>query len=123
MRYSVEKLLHGQAEIVDYYRKAADRWQWIWSQPEVENLETFARFLREQEPWFENNCGGRWLAQEIMVVSGFAGLYHVPTGFEDNLERAKLLFDAFRISRCSIDARCITEEVAKSYHLFENSLV
>lgn len=123
MHYSVEMLLHGQAEVIDYYRLAVERWQEIWSRPEASRLEQLARMLQHEQMWFEKNCGGRWVGQEIMVVSGLAGLYSTATGFDGNENRARLLYDAFQSSFCSVEVKSIAEEVASSYDLLDTSRV
>jgi len=123
MRYSLEMLIRGKAEIIEHYRRAAERWQEVWSKPEATNLEKLARMLQHEQMWFERNCGGRWVGQEIMVVSGLAGLYSTEVGFDKKLEQARLLYDAFQSSFCSIEVKSIAEEVAKSYDLLATSQV
>jgi len=112
-------LVRGQGEVVGYYQSAAIHWQEIWSRPESGELAALAKILQSEQFWFELHCGGRWVGQEIMVVSGLAGLYSTATGFEDNLERARLLYDAFQSSYCSIEVKSIAEEVARSYDLLD----
>jgi hypothetical protein len=123
MHYSLEMLVRGQAEVVGYYQAAANRWREIWSRPESRDLDSLAKMLLSEQMWFERNCGGRWVGQEIMVVSGLAGLYTTATGFEDNLQRARLLYDAFQSSYCSAEVKSIAEEVARSYDLLDASRV
>jgi hypothetical protein len=123
MHYSVEMLVHGHLEVIDYYRLAAERWQEIWSRPEASRLEQLARMLQHEQMWFEKNCGGRWAGQEIMVVSGLAGLYSTLTGFDVNEKRARLLYDAFQSSFCSVEVKSVAEEMARSYDLLDTSRV
>jgi hypothetical protein len=125
MRHSLDMLVHGRAEVVDYYRAAAARWQEIWGSKQAEKMETLARVLARDQAWFEEHCGGERIGQEVMVVSGFAGLANAETysGFDDNRERARLLFNAFRISACSINVKAIAEEVVRFYGLFDSSRV
>lgn len=121
MHYTVEMLVCGQAEVIDFYRLAAERWRQIWGMPEASELGQFARLLTHEQSWFEKNCGGRWVGQEIMVVSGLAGLYSTAAGFNGNEDRARLLYDAFQSSFCSIEVKSIAEEVARSYDLVDTS--
>jgi hypothetical protein len=123
MHYSLELLVRGEGEVLGYYRAAADRWREIWSRPESRDLASFARLLTSEQSWFEHNCGGRWVGQEVMVVSGLAGLYTTAAGFDDNLARARLLYDAFLSSYCSVEVKSIAEEVARSYDLLDASRV
>ena len=123
MHYSVEMLIRGKDDIIEHYRRAAEHWQEIWSRPEASNLEKLARALQHEQIWFERNCGGRWVGQEIMVVSGLAGLYSTEAGFDSRLEQARLLYDAFQSSFCSVEVKVIAEEVANSYGLLDTSQV
>jgi hypothetical protein len=123
MHYSIEMVVRGQAEVIDYYRLAAERWREIWGRPEASQLEKLARMLQGEQMWFERNCGGRWIGQEIMVVSGLAGLYSTATGFDRNEKRARLLYDAIQSSFCSVEVKSIAEEVARAYDLLDTSRV
>jgi hypothetical protein len=123
MHYSLELLVQGNDKVLDYYQLAQDRWREIWSRPESRELASFAKLLQSQQSWFENNCGGRWVGQEVMVVSGLAGLYTTDSGFDDNLPKARLLYDAFLSSYCSIEVKSMAEEVARSYDLLDTSRV
>lgn len=58
-----------------------------------------------------------------MVVSGLAGLYTSAAGFDNKLPQARLLFDAFQSSYCSVEVKSIAEEVARSYDLLDASRV
>lgn len=123
MHYSLEMLVQGRSEVVDFYRTAADRWREIWSRKESDNLLSLANLLTSEQMWFEHNCGGRWVGQEVMVVSGLAGLYTTEAGFDEKLPRARLLYDAFQSSYCSVEVKSIAEEVARSYDLLDASRV
>ncbi|MGH7135146.1 MAG: hypothetical protein ACREHD_05355 [Pirellulales bacterium] len=123
MHYSIEMLVRSKSEVINYYERAAERWQQIWHGPGADRLEPLARMLQDEQMWFEKNCGGRWIGQEVMVVSGLAGLYSTADGFNGNEERARLLYDAFQSSFCSVEVKVIAEEVARSYDLVNTSAV
>jgi hypothetical protein len=123
MHYSLEMLVRGRGEVIGYYEAAASHWREIWSRQESGDLASFAKLLQSEQMWFERNCGGRWIGQEIMVVSGIVGLYTTANGFDSNLGRARLLYDAFLSSYCSIEVKSIAEEVARSYDLLDASRV
>ena len=123
MHYSMEMLIQGKSEVVGFYRTAADRWREIWSRRESRDLPSLAKLLTSEQLWFEHNCGGRWVGQEVMVVSGLAGLYTTEAGFDDKLPLARLLYDAFQSSYCSVEVKSIAEEVARSYDLLDASRV
>ena len=105
MHYSVEMLVRGRAEVVEYYRVAAERWGEIWHRPDAHDLARLSKMLSSEQMWFERNCGGRWVGQEVMVVSGLAGLYSTEVGFDDRLEQARLLYDAFQTSSTASRSR------------------
>lgn len=123
MHYSLELLVQGQSEVVNYYRAAASHWREIWSRKESRDLASLANLLTSEQRWFEHHCGGRWVGQEVMVVSGLAGLYTSAAGFDDNLPRARLLYDAFLSSYCSVEVKSMAERVARSYDLLDVSRV
>lgn len=123
MHYSVEMLVRGQDKIVKYYEEAAKHWREIWAREDALDLAKLAKMLTSEQMWFEDNCGGRWVGQEVMVVSGLVGLYSTEVGFDGNLEKAHLLYDAFQTSFCSIEVKSIAEEVARSYDLLNASQV
>jgi hypothetical protein len=119
MQYTVERLVHGDEQLIEYYREAVKRWGEIWSRPESRDLVRLATSLSDEQFWFEQNCGGRWIGQEIMVVSGFGSLYTTAAGFDQNAERARRLYNAFQRGYCSIEIKAIAREVATSYGVLE----
>jgi hypothetical protein len=119
MHYTVELLVRGDRNVSEFYRAAVGRWKEIWSRPNVKDVVYLATTLSDEQLWFERNCGGRWIGQEIMVVSGIGLLYSTGAGFEDKADRARLLYDAFQRSYCSVEVKSIAREVAESYGLLE----
>jgi len=71
MNYTVELLVNGDPDLLEYYRLAVGRWREIWTRPESSTIISMATMLCDEQTWFEENCGGRWVGQEIMVVAGF----------------------------------------------------
>jgi hypothetical protein len=122
MHYTVELLVNGDSNVGEYYRLAVERWKEIWAQPDSGNLARLATRLSNEQMWFEQKCGTRWVGQEIMVVSGFGMLYTTAAGFDQNIERARLLYDAFQQSYCSIEVKGIARDVAASYDLLEEQV-
>ena len=58
MHYSVEMLVRGRAEVVEYYRVAAERWGEIWHRPDAHDLARLSKMLSSEQMWFKGNCGG-----------------------------------------------------------------
>ncbi|HYT90564.1 MAG TPA: hypothetical protein VEL76_17790 [Gemmataceae bacterium] len=119
MQYTIELLVNGDPKVGEYYRRGVARWKEIWSRPDSKHVYELATMIEDEEPWFEEHCGTRWVGQEIMVLSGFGMLYTTETGFGGNLERARLLYDAFMRSFCSIEAQAIAQKVAVSYRVLK----
>ena len=123
MHHTIELLVNGDLHLGDHYRRAVARWKEIWCRPEAGDIVDLATMLSNEQMWFEHNCGGRWVGQEIMVVSGIGMLYTTQAGFDGNAERARLLYDAFQRSYCSLEVKGIARDVAKSYSLLEEQVV
>jgi len=119
MHYTVELLVSGDQNVNDYYHAAVGRWKEIWSQPDSKDVVSLATLLSSEQFWFERHCGTRWVGQEIMVVSGIGMLYSTAAGFDDKADQARLLYDAFQRSYCSIEVKSIARRVAESYGLLE----
>jgi hypothetical protein len=117
MHYTIELLVNGDPHVGEYYGRAVERWKDIWSRPESRDVVTLATMLSTEQFWFEKNCGTRWVGQEIMVISGIGMLYTTRAGFDENVERARLLYDAFQRSYCSIEVKGIARDLAASYGL------
>lgn len=122
MHHTVELLIQGDRGVCDYYRAAVERWREIWARPEAGDPVRLATVLSGEQTWFERHCGPRehrWVGQEVMVAAGFGMLYSTRAGFDDNAERAQLLYDAFQRSFCSIEVKGVARDVASSYGLLE----
>jgi hypothetical protein len=122
MHYTVELLVHDNPHVRDYYRLAVERWNGIWARLGASDLGHLAAELSTEQMWFERNCGpsgNRWVGAEIMVVSGIGMLYSTRIGFEATGERARMLYDAFQRSFCSIAVKAFARELAVLYGLLE----
>jgi hypothetical protein len=120
MHYTFEFLVKGDSDVLAYYKNAVHRWNEIWQRPQAKDLTSMAHLLSNEQSWFEQNCGGRWVGQEIMIVSGFAMLYSPKIGFEDE-SQARFLYDAFQSSMCSVEVKFGAERVAESYDLIDST--
>ena len=123
MHYTVEHLVSGDENIVIHYRNAVAHWKEIWNQPEAKDVASLASLLSNEQSWFEHHCGGRWIGQEIMVVSGIGMLYTTKDGFGRDAVKARMLYDAFQQSYCSIEVKATARDVAVSYGLLEEAAV
>jgi len=94
------------------------------SQNENEQPEVLALVLSSKQREFEHICPeqtDRWLGQEIMVVVGIVQFYWIATGFSsENLGKQRRIYQAFRLSHCSLEIKALAEDVAQSYELMED---
>jgi hypothetical protein len=122
MYQTVKLLLNGDRKVSDYYLTAVARWKKIWARPESKDVIKLATLLSDEQTEFELECGFRAPGQEIMVVAGFGMLYTIEGGFEGTADKARLLYDAFQCSFCSIEVKILAREVADFYGLLEEQV-
>ena len=132
MHYTIELLVKGDGKVVDHYAEAISWWKTILADSNGFDVERLSKIVTaEQISFFEHQCGGRYVGQEIMVLSGIAQFYTTQDGFEwtsephpelDNREKAMRVYKAFMRSYCSMEIKQIAEEVARDYDLLEERL-
>lgn len=120
MRYTIEELLDNDSQLLNYYAKAKERWLDIIQRPSAEDMDKLASVLTVEQIWFENNCGGREIGQEIMAVVGIAQFYTTQSGFSGNYKKARRVYDAFWRSYCSLEVKSHAKQIAKDYDLLED---
>lgn len=120
MHRTFDLLVNGDAAVLDHYKAAVQRWKEIWQRPQSNSMYALASLLSSEQTWFETNCGGRSLGQEIMVISGFAILYTPQDGSREE-KQARMLFDAFQSSSCSVEVKFGAEWVASTYDLIDST--
>ena len=122
MHQTIEALLKGDEEILHFYKVATERWTQVLMSLEGKP-EMLKEIIRVEQFWFERNCGGRELGQEIMVLSGIARYYDTHSGFTDQAigqsSRAEALnvYRAFVGGNCSIEVKFCAEMVGRFYDL------
>lgn len=119
MHYTIEMLVNGNSEILEFYRKAKHRWKKILNENQNANSNELSKVLTNEQLWFEYNCGTRWIGQEIMVVTGITQFYSTDSGFDERKDQALLVYNAFMNSYCSIEVKGAANSVAKNYYLIE----
>ena len=115
MHYTLEKLLEGDEEVIGYYQTAKNKWGELLAENRDGSVSDWARWLTMEQHFFEQECGSRWVGQEIMVWSGFAALYTTTSGFDENWPLARKLAGAFERSMCSIEVKSTARRAAASY--------
>lgn len=125
MYYTIQKLIEGDNEVINYYQEAKKIWKKISDKIEIQdelNIKTLAQELTNRQMSFEYRCGGRYIGQEIMAWYGIAQYYTVEDGFGSELDRlqsAKNVYEAFQRSSCSLEVKNAANNVAKFYDLDE----
>lgn len=113
MLSTIEALIKGDFEVAQHYARGAKRWQAILgANPSGLPLE---QQLPIEQAWFEINCGGRHLGQEVMAVTGIAHLYSAADGFGDNQETAQRVSAAIQASTCSVEVKELARRAAQIY--------
>lgn len=96
MKNTIEALVNGNRDILEFYERAREHWKQILQEVQPLNDSTLAARLRPGQFWFEQNCGGRHLGQEIMVLTGIAQFYSTDDGFTGNRDRAMMVLNALK---------------------------
>ncbi len=118
--YTLEKLINGQADIVEHYNNARQLWNEIIHSDSFNNADTLAEELTMRQLQFENNCGGRWIGQEIMALTGIGQFYSSEIGFDATHQNAIKVKDAFARSYCSLEVKWHAEKAVKIFGLNES---
>jgi len=118
---TLEALIQGKADIVEYYNNGTLLWQQIKESVEFNDVNTLAQELTNRQIQFEVQCGGRWLGQEIMAIIGIGQFYSSEIGFDATFEDALKVMNAFAQSYCSIEVKWQAEKTAKIFSLTENN--
>lgn len=119
MRQILGELVIGNSSISAYFSEAAEKWEEILSDYPTSDVDELSDELHIQQDWFERNCGGRWLGQEVMVASGIAQFYDSKHGFGDNLDKARNIVEAFERSSCSMEVKGHARELSEYFDLDE----
>jgi hypothetical protein len=118
--FTLEKLINGQADIVENYNEARHLWEEIKQSNVFNEVDTLAQELTNRQLQFEHRCGGRWIGQEIMALVGIGQYYSSEIGFDATLEDALKVKAAFARSYCSLEVKWHAEKAVKIFGLTEN---
>ena len=118
--YTLEKLINGQADIVENYNNARELWAEIVQSDAFNTTDSLAEELTMRQLQFEQNCGGRWIGQEIMALTGIGQFYSSEIGFDATHEEAIKVKEAFARSYCSLEVKWHAEKAVKIFSLTEN---
>ncbi len=124
--HTLEKVINGDETILESYRQAKNKWsellynfKWI----DKSNLERMTELVQTYETQMEYLVEGadigKWAGKgkEIMVITGIGQFYSTASGFDKNINKAKLVRDAFLSSRCSEETKYYARIVGELYSL------
>jgi len=115
-----ELLINGDERIMHYCLNAKEKWSVIIEKHPDFDLDGLSEELSSSQPWFEKNCGGEKLGQELMVTVGIGQFYSSKKGFDsDNLKNAQAIYEAIKKSNCSAEVKMEADKIAEDYHLYE----
>lgn len=118
MHVYIEKLMEGDRSIVSYFVAAKERWAGILADVGSVDVDVLADRLTGDQNWFERNCGGRLVGQEIMVIAGFGSIFSTSEGYRRpglGFPEANKLLQAFHKSVVSVEIKQLADEIAESY--------
>jgi hypothetical protein len=120
MHQTIEALREGE-EVGAYWRAAFTKWRDLLRAIDRTKVTELAEAIGEaQRDYFEPQCGGRTMGQEVMAWSAIAYFYDSEEGsFGDDLEKTRKIYDAIQLSHVSIDVKVHAERAAITYDLFE----
>ncbi|MEW6195674.1 MAG: hypothetical protein AB1521_11020 [Bacteroidota bacterium] len=119
MIFTIAQLLAGNDQVFTYYQLAKKRWEAILNQEGYRDIASLSKKLSDEQIWFEHNCGGRTLGQEIMAITGIAQFYDIHIGFDKTNDKAMFVYEAFARSYCSLEVKYYASDTAKEYGLIE----
>jgi hypothetical protein len=117
LRLTLDALLAGTPDVPWYFKRARQRWEEILGSGQID-VPLLAERLKDEQRFFEQECGGRYLGQEIMAWSALAYLFSAKEDSSPGqLARARALVEAFTRSSCSWDAKTPMIQAAEFYGL------
>jgi hypothetical protein len=118
MKLVVRELTKGNHKITDYFDEAGKKWAEIIKSDVFDDPAALAKWCTSNQIWFEQNCGGRWLGQEVMATSAIAGFYDPSSGWKDEPKaNAMRVIQAIHDSQCSLEVKYEAEKAANEYEL------
>lgn len=121
MYFTNEMLIHGEHKVIEYYKTARERWSIILSETDFYHHVNLSQRLVNEQYWFENYCGGRWVGQEVMVIVGLTMFYTTRSGYGSNYQKALFIYQSIMQSYCSVEVKNLAQKLAQDYALVQGS--
>jgi hypothetical protein len=119
-RQTLEKLINGDREIVEAYHRVGEKWKEILKDFDWDAEDAVKKMAELVSLWqipMEHVAGERWLGQEIMVIVGIGQFYSTQIGFDAQIKEAKIVYNGFLTSMCSIEVKFHAETIGKLYNV------
>lgn len=114
MIYTIEELLKN-SNVTSWYQQAKTIWDKALANINTKDSSQIARTASSNQFEFENNCGGRFIGQEIMVITGIFRYYDEGNGFQKTLDEVQAMYQGLQKSSCSLEVKSHADDVAKLY--------
>jgi len=117
-RQTLEKLIHGDENIVAAYSRIKEKWDEIlggfnWEADDA--IEKMAELVSFYQIPMEHIVGERWLGQEIMVIVGIGQFYNSEIGFDASSRQVNIVYKGFLTSMCSLEVKYHAETIGELY--------
>ena len=115
--YTCIELIEGKLDISRHYTNACKIWKQIKEGYNFRESIALAEELNKRQSQFEQECGGKWLGQEIMVIVGIGQFWNHHIGFDATLKDVLKVKEAFHLSNCSVEVKGHVEKVCAIFYL------
>jgi hypothetical protein len=118
--FTLTALTQGQSGIEASYRSAIEIWKEIIESDDFIEFDLLAIRIGVEQPRFMQGCTDKYLAKEIMAITGIMQFYNEYIGFDGTYLDAIKVKEAVLESKVSIEVKWFIEKIAAFYKLDEN---
>lgn len=115
MHFTIERLINGDTTLPLNYTTAVKKWREILANVNATDPSAIAALASQNQMWFEKHCGGSWEGLEVMAWAGICMYYTNTTGFGDNIDAARAMYNGLVSSNCSMEIERHARDVAQLY--------
>jgi hypothetical protein len=118
--FTLTALTQGQSGIEESYRSAMKIWKEIIESDDFIEFDLLAIRIGVEQPRFMQGYTNKYLAKEIMAITGIMQFYNEYVGFDGTYLDAIKVKDAVLESHVSIEVKWFIKRIAAVYKLDEN---
>lgn len=120
LTFTLTALTQGLPGIAESYRSAIMIWDEIIESDDFIEFDLLAIRIGVEQPRFMRVCENKYLAKEIMAITGIMQFYNEYIGFDGTYLDAIKVKEAVIESKVSIEVKWFIEKFADFYGLGEN---